>query len=216
MLLCVLLLVAVARASVALPSEWASSWDVKLVGGPPELADFEIALWVNGDSMLQKVAFANNTREVSYPDFLVVGPPNQRSCFQFSEANFTCEVQCLNVTQCGHSCASCNAFVPLFSEFDDPQTVSTPGCGGVPTAVLYNVTVLHTITSVLCYDPAQQKPLFYRRSSDDYSFTASVIAFTTVTSPSDFVVPSYCSCNVTATALKEEQRTALFSLFLAK
>ncbi len=217
----VLLFLAAAHASVHLPSAWASSWDVKLVGGPPELDDFEMALWVNGDDLHENVAYPNNTRAMQYPDYLVLGPPSQRSCYLFDGANFTCLVQCVNKTQCGDSCPSCNSFVPLFSEFDDPQTTMTPGCGGVSAAVLYNVTVLQTTTSVLCFDPTQQRPLFYRRSTAAYSFTASVVAFSTSTSPSDFTVPSYCNCSALPPREREQQQQEgkaerFFSLLLAK
>jgi hypothetical protein len=84
-----------------LPSAFASSWDVKMTGGPPELDDFELSLWVDGDDLHEKVAYPNNTRAMTYPDYLVVGPPQQRSCFLFDESNFTCQVQCLNKMQCG-------------------------------------------------------------------------------------------------------------------
>ncbi len=103
--------------------------------------------------------------------------------------------------------------MPLFSEFEDPQTVSSPGCGGVSSAILYNVTVLHTVTSVLCFDPSQQRPLFYTRSTEAYSFTASVVAFSTSPSPTDFVVPSFCNCTHAARHSGAERA---FSFLFAK
>ncbi len=72
-----------------------------MTGGPPELSAFEMSLWANNDELHEKVAFPNGTRVVSYPDYLVLGAPSQRSCYSYDEANFTCQVQCDSKAGCG-------------------------------------------------------------------------------------------------------------------
>ncbi len=206
-------------ASVSLPTSFASAWEVKTVGMPPGYERFDIMIWADGDSMHEKIAFLNETVISPFPDYLVLGSVGNRSCFLFNEANFSCLVQCEG--ECGPACKACQSFVPLFSEFDDPQTLESPGCGGLSTATLFNVTVLHSSTSILCFDGPTQRPLFYTRTSGMVSFSASVVSFVAGATSSDFDRPPYCNCtaqqsHAAARTIDEEAKSPLFSMFLSK
>ena len=69
----------------------------------------------------------------------------------------------------------------------------TPGCGGSVSAFLFNVTVLHYRTELLCFDPTLHRPLYFQSITEDEISSASIVAFQEHVSDSDFVVPTYCS-----------------------
>jgi hypothetical protein len=184
---CVLSAVA---GSFPLPTKFASSWDVKF-SNPPPFDSGTFYAYAEPGKLKTKLYFTNYSNPSVFTDFLSLSNGTFSQCYSFDPYNGTCAQENEKV---------CESYKPLWSEFDDPQTVETKGCGGAPNATLLNVTEFHLYTSELCYDSDLDRPLYYRRESPSGWFLARIVAFVAEAVYSDFEVPHYCRNHTNATS----------------
>ena len=187
------------------PQTFGSSWHVKLqLAGNHTMSNY-LSLWSKEGGFFHQTSYLFHGYRFT-DDLIIPSGDGFNSCYSFSPENGTCASlttplgTCVyNSTtkkQCGSFCGSCQSFKPLWSEFAQPNTIVTNGCANQPDNLLFNVTIFHATTNVLCWDKANNKPVYYTRTlsggSFESSLTAILVDWSTEVVDADFTIPTYC------------------------